>query len=114
MRLRGVVALAALSPSAPFSTAVTRRATLRVLPRATHALATSSPNAGAIAPQKALAELSFATMHTVASRYTDKIMAQSDRSPRGRGRGHRARIDPPFEVRRGIQIVDVPTRKGSR
>ena len=74
----------------------------------------SSPNAGAIAPQKALAELSFATMHTVASRYTDKIMAQSDRSPRGRGRGHRARVDPPLAVRRGIQIIDVPTRKGSR
>ena len=47
MRLRGVIALAALNPSAQFSTAVTRRATSRVLPRATHALATSSPNAGA-------------------------------------------------------------------
>ena len=34
MRLRGVIALAALNPSAQFSTAVTRRATSRVLPRA--------------------------------------------------------------------------------
>ena len=33
MRLRGVIALAALNPSAQFSTAVTRRATSRVLPR---------------------------------------------------------------------------------
>ena len=33
MRLRGVIALAALNPSTQFSTAVTRRATSRVLPR---------------------------------------------------------------------------------
>ena len=41
MRLRAVCALAAVHRSVPFSVA------LRVPPRAAHALATSSPNAGA-------------------------------------------------------------------